>query len=92
MEDKVSHGRMLKVVMFVSGEDRIEFWPVKNIPGFTHRVLVNGKKAGYLHHTVKVNQKSAQFFLAKAWSANYSPVNAEYAPGENPMSDEGNHE
>lgn len=57
---------MLKVTMFVKGDNRIEFWPVKDVPSYTHRVIVNGEKAGYLHHENKPNLKTAKFFLAKA--------------------------
>ncbi len=46
--------------------DTIQFFPVNNVPGFTHRVVINGQATrDFLGDHVKPSAKHAEFFFAK---------------------------
>jgi len=43
----------------------IEFVPVKNVPGFSHRVILNGSPVDWLSNTSKPSVKVATYFFDK---------------------------
>lgn len=46
----------------------VVFRKVSNVPGFTHRVVVNMVATGWLASTHKPNAKNAAYFLQQAQS------------------------
>lgn len=46
-----------------SGEWRVTFYPIKDLPGYTHRVVINSRKAGYLGEGSRPSGKTAAYFL-----------------------------
>lgn len=51
---------------FAAEDGRVlQFVPIKNVPGFSHRVTINGLAADYLGDNAKPSAKSAEFFLGK---------------------------
>lgn len=45
--------------------DLVTFAPVKRVPGFTHRVIVNGKPISWLADTHRPSVKVAKYYLDK---------------------------
>ena len=46
--------------------DTIQFFPVNDVPGFTHRVVINGQGTrDFLGDHVKPSAKHAEFFFQK---------------------------
>lgn len=43
----------------------VEFVPVKNVPGFSHRVILNGKPVDWLTDKVKPSLKTAEYYFEK---------------------------
>ena len=43
----------------------LEFVPIKNVPGFSHRVILNGKPVDWLSNTSKPSVKVAQYYFEK---------------------------
>jgi len=41
----------------------VQFVPITNVPGFTHRVTMNGAAYAWLGDNAKPNRKSAEYFL-----------------------------
>jgi hypothetical protein len=61
---------------YSDGQNLVSFIPVRNAPGFTHRVIVNRAHVAWLATGHKPNAKSARFFVA-----NHMPVSTETVPG-----------
>jgi hypothetical protein len=43
----------------------LKFVPIKNVPGFSHRVIINEKMADWLSSAVRPGKKHAEYFLKK---------------------------
>ena len=46
-------------------EWRVTFYPIKNCPGFSHKVIINCRPAGWLSSEVRPSGKTAAYFLEK---------------------------
>lgn len=46
--------------------DVVVFAPVSDVPGFSHRVLVNNTRVGFLSQDFKPSAKTASYFLEEA--------------------------
>jgi len=51
--------------MYVVDGLRVQFWPVENVPGFSHRVSINESYVDWLSDEAKPNGKSAIYFIEK---------------------------
>jgi len=40
----------------------VQFWPVTNVPGFTHRVVIDRESVGFLSNDYRPSGKVAIFF------------------------------
>lgn len=43
----------------------LEFVPVKNVPQYSHRVIINRRPIGWLSSDTKPNIKSARYFIER---------------------------
>ena len=49
---------------FVDGL-RVDFWPVTDVPGYSHRVIVADKSVGWLGTNSRPSAKTAVYFYEK---------------------------
>jgi hypothetical protein len=61
--------RIRKLYEFSEGPRTVEFVPVENVPGFSHRVIVDGKPSSWLSSDYKPSEKSARYFWGLAVTA-----------------------
>lgn len=58
--------RVIKTIpSYLIDKYMVQFFPVENTPGVTHRVVIAGQATDWLSATHKPNQKNAVFFLDK---------------------------
>lgn len=57
--------KIISIPTFMIGDRVIQFWPVKNVPGWTHRVTINGQACDWLSGAFKPNRKTAAFYSEK---------------------------
>lgn len=48
-----------------SGKWRVTFYPIKNCPGFSHKVIINARPAGWLGAEFRPSGKTAAFYLER---------------------------
>ena len=50
-----------------TGEWRVTFYPLKKneCPGFSHRVVINSRRAGWLEDQFRPSAKTAAYFLSQ---------------------------
>ncbi|MBI2934685.1 MAG: hypothetical protein HYY29_03840 [Chloroflexi bacterium] len=66
--------KIQQIPTFETAEDIIQFRRVDNMPGFTHRVVINrGAYIGYLGDHCKPSRKAAQYFLNR-WHKEMRPI------------------
>lgn len=51
--------------VYLDGDNQVWFAKVQNVPGFTHRVILNGVAVDWLSSESKPSKATAAFFLAK---------------------------
>jgi hypothetical protein len=56
---------MLRILKFIDNGNSIEFEPVKGMPGFSYRVIINDVPVDWHGNHERVSAKSARFFLDK---------------------------
>ena len=58
--------RFKRIVAYSSPAGRVDFIPVSDMPGFTHRVAINNElKRDWLGRGFRPNTRAAKFFLQK---------------------------
>ena len=57
--------RIIKRHVFDYDYGTLEFIPVKDYPGFSHRVVINNQRIGWLGKEFKPNIKNARYFIEK---------------------------
>jgi hypothetical protein len=56
--------KVRKLYEFSEGPKTVEFVPVANVPGFTHRVIVDGEPRSWLGDSFHPSVKTARYFWA----------------------------
>lgn len=58
--------------MFVTADGRsVQFVPCADVPGFTHRVIVDRERVGFLAASFRPNAKAAAYYLSDEFAARY---------------------
>lgn len=57
--------KLTKIIRYMDKDyNTLDFVPVKNVPGFTHKVIVNDVRVGWLSSDFKPNEKAAVYFFS----------------------------
>ena len=54
-----------KAITYVDGTHKVTFVKVPNVPGFTHKVLVDGHNVAWLSDSHRPSCQNAEFFAEK---------------------------
>jgi hypothetical protein len=56
---------LTKVITYIDeGHNELSFVPVKNVPGYTHRIVYNKKPINWLSEMFNPTEKTAAYFFS----------------------------